>query len=81
MKSTQMKSTHIKPTQSGNLPKRSFLATLAAVFWSFAGLRRRADYEQDATSLNPFYVIGAGLVAVLIFIAVLIVVVRLVVGS
>ena len=76
-----MKLTQMKPTQSSTLQKRSFLATLAAVFWSFVGLRRRADYEKDATSLNPFYVIGAALIAVLIFIAVLIVVVHLVVGS
>lgn len=59
---------------------RSFLATLTAVFWSFIGLRRRSDYEKDATSLNPFYVIGAGLVGVGIFIAVLMIVVRMVVS-
>jgi len=70
----------MKPIQSDTIQKRSFLATLVAVFWSFVGLRRRADYEKDATSLNPFYVIGAGLIAVAIFIAALIVVVRLVVG-
>lgn len=61
--------------------QRSFLATLAAVFWSFVGLRRRVDYEKDATSLNPFYVIGAGLIGVAIFIAALITVVKLVVSS
>lgn len=61
---------------SGN---RSFLATLLAVFWSFIGLRRRADYEKDATSMNPFYVIGAGLVGVALFIGVLLMVVRMVV--
>lgn len=68
------------PAQSKHMQKRSFFATLAAVFWSFIGLRRRADYEKDATSLNPFYVIGAGLVGVAIFIAVLLVVVKLVVA-
>lgn len=70
----------MKQIQQNTVQKRSFLATLGAVFWSFVGLRRRADYERDATSLNPFYVIGAGLIAVAIFIAALIVVVRLVVG-
>jgi uncharacterized membrane protein (DUF485 family) len=65
--------------QSKQTEKRSFFATLAAVFWSFVGLRRLADYEKDATSFNPFYVIGAGVVGVGIFIAVLLVVVKLVV--
>jgi hypothetical protein len=65
--------------QSKQTEKRSFFATLAAVFWSFVGLRRLADYEKDATSFNPFYVIGAGVVGVGIFITVLLVVVKLVV--
>ncbi|EJL82869.1 Protein of unknown function (DUF2970) [Herbaspirillum sp. CF444] len=71
----------MKPRESNTIRNRSFLATLAAVFWSFVGLRRRADYEKDATSLNPFYVIGAGLIAVAMFIAVLLIVVRMVVGG
>lgn len=58
---------------------RSFLATLGAVFWSFAGLRSKQDAEQDATGLNPVYVIVAGLLGAAIFIAVLITVVKLVV--
>jgi len=65
--------------QSKQTEKRSFFATLAAVFWSFVGLRRLTDYEKDATSFNPFYVIGAGVVGVGIFIAVLLVLVKLVV--
>lgn len=59
--------------------KTSFLGTLAAVFWSFVGLRRRKDYDRDVTSLNPVYVVIAGLLAVAIFIGVLITVVKLVV--
>ena len=31
----------------------SFLATLGAVFWSFVGLRRKKDYDNDVTGLNP----------------------------
>ncbi|RXZ36709.1 DUF2970 domain-containing protein [Oxalobacteraceae bacterium CAVE-383] len=58
----------------------SFLATLAAVFWSFVGLRRKKDYDKDITGLNPVYVIIAGLLGVAIFIAILITVVKMVVG-
>lgn len=59
--------------------KTSFLGTLAAVFWSFVGLRSRKDYDKDVTGLNPVYVVIAGLLAVAIFIGVLITVVTLVV--
>jgi hypothetical protein len=59
--------------------KISFLATLAAVFWSFVGLRRNKDYEKDVTGLNPVYVVIAGLLGVAIFIGVLIAVVKMVV--
>jgi hypothetical protein len=64
----------IKPEQK----KMSFLATLGAVFWSFVGLRRRADYEKDATALNPVYVVIAALIGVAIFIGLLLTVVSLV---
>lgn len=71
----------MKSAPSAGPGKRSFLATLAAVFWSFVGLRRRSDYEKDVSSLNPLYVIGAGLLGVGIFIAVLLVAVRLAVSG
>lgn len=71
----------MKSSSPADVTKRSFLATLAAVFWSFVGLRRRSDYEKDVSSLNPFYVIGAGLLGVGIFIAVLILAVRVAVAG
>lgn len=33
-----------------------------AVFWSFLGVRRRADYEADTQRLKPQHVIAAGIV-------------------
>ena len=42
-----------------------------AVFWSFLGVRRRADYESDTHSLKPQHVIAAGLVSALLFVLVL----------
>lgn len=59
--------------------KTTFLATLKAVFWSFFGIRKKSDYEKDAAQLNPLHVLIAGIIGALIFIAVLIVIVRLVV--
>jgi hypothetical protein len=60
--------------------KASFGATLMAVLWSFTGLRRRSDFERDAHTLNPLYVVIAGLVAVAVFIGLLIVAVRVAVS-
>lgn len=39
-----------------------------AVFWSFFGVRRKTDYEQDAVHLTPVQVIVIGLVGAAIFI-------------
>ena len=50
---------------------RSFAGTLAAVAWSFIGLRRKSDFDRDVTALNPVYVLLAALVGVGLFIAVL----------
>jgi hypothetical protein len=60
-------------------PKSSFLRLLNAVFWSFFGVRRRRDLESDAT-LNPLHLIAAGIIGAVLFIVVLLVVVRAVVG-
>lgn len=59
--------------------KRSFFATMIAISWSFIGLRRHTDYENDVTGLNPLYVIIAGLIGAAIFIGVLLLIVNMVV--
>ena len=55
--------------------------TLRAVFWSFFGVRKRADYESDVQQLNPKHVVVAGIVGALLFVLVLVMLVRWVVGS
>ncbi|AOY91880.1 hypothetical protein BKK79_08790 [Cupriavidus sp. USMAA2-4] len=60
--------------------KMSFWQTLRAVFWSFIGLRKGAEHERDMARLNPLHVIIAGLLGAALFIAALIVIVRMVVG-
>ncbi|WP_151633252.1 DUF2970 domain-containing protein [Noviherbaspirillum aerium] len=65
---------------SGAPAKRSFLNTMIAIAWSFIGLRRRKDFEEDAAGgLNPVYVIAAGLIGTAIFIGILLAVVSAVV--
>ena len=54
---------------------------MRAVLWAFLGVRRKADYHQDATSLEPRAVILAGLLAGLVFILLIVAFVRLIVGT
>ena len=59
----------------------SFLQTVRAVGWSFFGVRRSADQSQDIQKLNPVHVIIAGVLGAALFIGLLVVLVRWVVGS
>ncbi|WP_248321025.1 DUF2970 domain-containing protein [Caballeronia sp. Sq4a] len=56
-----------------------FVKLVKAVFWSFFGVRRRADLENDAAQLNPLHLIAAGVIGAALFIVVLLVIVRAVV--
>ena len=57
------------------------MKTVSAVGWSFFGVRRRADHEHDLAQLNPVHVIVIGVLAALVFIAVLVLLVRWVISS
>lgn len=61
--------------------KASFGATVKAVFWSFFGVRKKSDYEQDAAQLNPVHIVIAGVIGALIFIAILVTIVKVVVAK
>jgi hypothetical protein len=61
--------------------RASLLQTARAVAWSFFGVRRRADYENDVQKLNPVHVVIAGVVGALLFVGALVLLVRWVVGS
>ena len=63
-------------------PRRSSpLQTARAVFWSFFGVRKRADYESDVQQLNPRHVVVAGIVGAVLFVLALVMLVRWVIGS
>jgi hypothetical protein len=38
------------------------------VLWSFIGLRRHSESQQDIEKLNPFHVIGVAIGAALLFV-------------
>ena len=50
--------------------------TARAVFWSFFGVRKRADYAADSARLNPVHVIIMAIVGAALFIATLLVIVN-----
>ena len=43
------------------IPRGSLFRTLKAVLWSFVGLRKASEHEEDMVRLSPFHVIGVGL--------------------
>jgi hypothetical protein len=63
-------------SRKGSLPN-----TMRAVFWSFFGVRRSADYERDVSQLNPVHVVIGGIVGAALFVAALVLLVKWVVGS
>jgi len=56
-----------------------WLRTIRAVMWSFLGIRKRSEYEQDAEQLNPVVLVVAGLVITLVFVLSLLMLVNLIV--
>jgi hypothetical protein len=57
---------------------RSFLGTLSAVAWSFFGLRRKKDFDNDVEgSLNPLHLFVAILIGLALFIGLLVFLVRM----
>jgi hypothetical protein len=61
--------------------KPGFLYSMKAVLWSFVGLRRKRDFDEDQQGLNPLHIILAALLAVAVFIGLLISIVKLVVAK
>ena len=63
----------IKMSKVDRPSKRSFGRTMKAIAWSFAGLRRKSDFDDDvAGGMNPFHVLIAALIGVAIFIGLLV---------
>ncbi|MHB1198547.1 MAG: DUF2970 domain-containing protein [Polaromonas sp.] len=62
-------------------PAASFWHTVKTVGWSFLGIRGRHEAHEDLARINPFHIIVAGIVGVLIFVVGLIVLVNWVVAK
>ena len=55
------------------------LRTVRAVAWSFFGIRKNSEYQEDLGKLNPFHIIAVALVGVALLVAGLIALVNWVV--
>jgi hypothetical protein len=65
----------------GPAPKPATLLQVAkAVFWSFLGVRKRAQHELDVTQLKPSQVIVAGLIGAAIFVLSLVLLVKFIIS-
>jgi hypothetical protein len=49
---------------------------MKTVAWSFLGIRKRSEFQEDLARVNPFHVIASALIAVLILIVGLVVLVN-----
>ncbi|MDM0082439.1 DUF2970 domain-containing protein [Variovorax sp. J31P179] len=61
--------------------KASLWQTVRAVCWSFFGIRKNSGYQDDLAKLNPLHIIAVAFVAVALFVAALILLVRWVAAS
>jgi amino acid transporter len=68
----------VEPRGAKAPAKVSFLLIMAAVFWSFFGVRKSADHARIADSVKPQHYIVAGLLGAALLVFLLIGVVQLV---
>ena len=69
------------PEESPIARKAHFGQTFRAVAWSFLGIRRSADHEQDVKKLNPIHVVIAAVLGAAIFVVFLVVLVHVVTSA
>ena len=60
------------------MAERGNVKAALAVFWSFFGVRKRRDYDDDAQSLTPFQIVIAGLIGGVTFVLTMLLLVYLV---
>ena len=57
----------------------SFFRTVKMVLWSFLGIRKSSEWQEDAAQANPFHIILMGFAGVILLIVGLIILVNWVV--
>jgi hypothetical protein len=67
------------PVEKQPVPKSSPLRVFKTVFWSFLGVRKRTDNQDDFAGITPVQIIVAGVIGAVIFVTTLITLVRFIV--
>lgn len=61
-----------QPSATDNRANSSWLRSIKVVAWGLLGIRKKSAYQEDLARVQPFHVIIAGLVAVLLFVLILV---------
>ncbi len=68
-------------TEQSSKGSGTFFQTMRTVAWSFFGVRKAVDHENDVSKLNPAHVVVAGVIGALVLILILASVVSWVLSS
>ena len=68
-------------SESAPPTKPSFLRSLRLVAWGFLGVRKNSEYQRDLAQVNPFHIVLAGIVGVLLLVLLLLGIVNWVVSG
>lgn len=66
---------------SDGAPKGSFWRSVRMVAWSFLGIRKRSEYQEDLARVNPLHILVVAITGALLFVLGLIVLVNWVVAK
>lgn len=69
------------PDEESTPPRASLREVVGAVFWSFLGVRKGKAMRRDAVVIRPHQVIIVGVLLAAVFVATLLLVVRLILRS
>lgn len=67
--------------EMGQAPTASFWRSIRMVAWSFLGIRKNSEYQQDMASVNPIHIVVVAIGGVLVFVVGLIAFVNWVVAK
>lgn len=68
-------------TEASKTSKAGMFELAAAIFWSFLGVRKRKDYENDTTRISLKQVIVAGVIGGILFVVGVIFLVRMILAN
>ena len=74
----------LQPDTETPVPSRadaSLLQVIGAVFWSFLGVRKGSAMQHDLVTIKPHQVVIVGIVIAALFVATLLLIVRLIVSG